>query len=336
LIRQAFEAEKQMLPHRRYPLSEIQKKQGGDPLFEAIFNYTHFHIYEQVRSDQDGAPIHRGGGFEQTNYPLTVQAGISVEGNQMFVVLEMDRAEFGREQREQMVRVYEQVLERMVGGVEEGHQVSFMGEVERERLLAEWNGRELEEGRETLVERFERVAEQRGEGIAVVSGEERMSYEELNRRANGLGRKLRGLGVGRETRVGLCVERTAELIVGMMGIVKAGGTYVPLEVEHPEERLEQVMGDAGVELVVAGEGQRGGLWERVKVVRVGEGGGEAGEGNVERVNEERDLAYIMYTSGSTGKAKGVMVSHGNVTGLLKGTEKRFGFGSADVWTMFHS
>jgi len=137
-------------------------------------------------------------------------------------------------------------------------ELGMIGEWEKQKLLVEWNGVEscYRKGR-NLAGWFEEQVGRDGEAVAVVSGGRRVSYGELNGRANQLGRYLRGKGVGRETLVGLCVERGIEMVVGMLGILKAGGAYVPLDPRYPQERWRFMMQDGGMKVVVSEEGWKG-------------------------------------------------------------------------------
>src|SRR5437588_7311939 len=123
-------------------------------------------------------------------------------------------------------------------------------EAEEEQLLVGWNKREEYGEVKSLAEEFEKQVERRGEAIAVSFGEEEVSYGELNERANQVGHYLREKGVGRETLVGVCMERSAELVVVLLGILKAGGAYVPLDPRYPRERLGFMVKDAGVGVLV--------------------------------------------------------------------------------------
>jgi len=133
-----------------------------------------------------------------------------------------------------------------------------------------------------------------------VCGDEQVSYAELNERANQLGRYLRTLGVGPEVRVGLCVERSIEMVVGLLGILKAGGAYVPLDPSSPQERLQFMLSDAGVQLVLTQES-----------LACDEIQQHSRENFASGVVEE-NLVYVIYTSGSTGLPKGIMLSHHNI------------------------
>src|SRR5262249_39017123 len=156
----------------------------------------------------------------------------------------------------------------------------------------------------------------------VERGGEGISYEELNRRSNQLGNYLRRMGVGAEELVGLSMERGIEMVVGMLGILKAGGGYVPLDVEYPVERLEYMIKDG--EIGVSGEKECEQLSKvAARVVKterereeIGRESEEAPDGGVGGEN----VAYVMYTSGSTGEPKGVEVLHRGVLRLVEGVE----------------
>src|SRR5579871_4992748 len=146
-------------------------------------------------------------------------------------------------------------------------EMEWMEEEERRQVVEEWNGRERGEEREgerererSVQERIEEQVRRRGRETAVEWRGERMSYQELNERANRLAHYLRGEGVRAEERVGLCVERGPEMVVGILGIIKAGGVYVPLDPEYPEERLRYMVRDGEMRMVVTEGEQRGWWW----------------------------------------------------------------------------
>src|SRR5579871_5268686 len=225
-------------------------------------------------------------------------------------------------------------------------EMEWMEEEERRQVVEEWNGRERGEEREgerererSVQERIEEQVRRRGRETAVEWRGERMSYQELNERANRLAHYLRGEGVRAEERVGLCVERGPEMVVGILGIIKAGGVYVPLDPEYPEERLRYMVRDGEMRMVVTEEKQRG-RWgergeggERMVVVdgeerkRIGEQSGE----NPEVETGGENAVYVIYTSGSSGQPKGVVVSHGNVSNFLSAMDELMGESEPGAW-----
>jgi amino acid adenylation domain-containing protein len=166
-----------------------------------------------------------------------------------------------------------------------------------------------------------------------------LSYSELDARANQLAHFLRSKGVAAQTLVGLCVERSLELVVGLLGILKAGGAYVPLDPTLPPERLAFMLDDTAAPLIVTQEDLLSRLPGHATTVCLDRDwlaiGTHATDAPACAVRSSH-LAYVMYTSGSTGKPKGVMVSHGNVVRLLSATWHWFRFSEHDVWTCFHS
>src|SRR5262249_41445509 len=155
----------------------------------------------------------------------------------------------------------------------------------------------------------------------------RLTYQELNERANQLAHYLRRRGVGPEVLVGICVERSLEMIIGLLGILKAGGAYVPLDANYPAERLRYMVENAGVKVLVSQEkwmeqwqGYEGTVvnLERESVEIGQESGSNCGVGLM-----GDNAAYVIYTSGSSGKPKGTVVSHRNVVRLFRATEQRF-------------
>ncbi|MFL6293189.1 MAG: amino acid adenylation domain-containing protein [Thermoanaerobaculia bacterium] len=209
---------------------------------------------------------------------------------------------------------------------------------ERRQLLCEAPPAELPVDA-CLHELFARQAEQRPDAAAVVCGGESVAYGELRNRAGRLARRLCGLGVGPEVRVGLCVERSVDMVVGILGILEAGGAYVPLDPAYPESRLRFLLEDSGIRVLLTQSALRDRLPGcAAAVLAVLDLDGSFGDepGPAPEAAGPASLAYVIYTSGSTGKPKGVGVTHANVVRLLRSTEGLFDFGPGDVWTLFHS
>ena len=216
----------------------------------------------------------------------------------------------------------------------------LLTEGERRRWLMEWNRREvfLQDG--CLHELFEVQVERSPDAVAVVCEGRPLSYRELNQRANQLAHYLLGVGVGAESLVGICVERSLEMIIGILGILKAGGAYVPLDPAYPTERLVFMARDTQSAVVLAQEHLRGKLLGyEGRVVCL-----DSDWGSIARQPEtnpgvgvrSEQLAYVIYTSGSTGTPKGTLITHRNVTRLFAATQSWFQFNGRDVWTLFHS
>jgi amino acid adenylation domain-containing protein len=243
---------------------------------------------------------------------------------------------FERESIRRLIEHFELLLEGIVADpVRPLSELTLLTEEERRRVLEEWNATDSEFPRGRCIHQlFEEQAARAPEAVAVTFGERELTYGELNERANRLGNYLRGLGVGPETPVGLCVERSIELVVGMLGILKAGGTYVPLDPKYPMERLAFMLEDSAVLVLLTQEALLDALpanW--IQVVCLDTGWEEIGKSSAENpVNHTTAecLAYLMYTSGSTGRPKGAGITHRAVVRLVRQT-RYANFGPDEVF-----
>jgi amino acid adenylation domain-containing protein len=187
---------------------------------------------------------------------------------------------------------------------------------------------------------FEEQVSRTPEAVALVFEGSSVTYDALNRRANRLAHHLLTLGVGPDVLVGLCVDRSIDMVVAILGILKAGGAYLPLDPTYPPDRLAFLLTDSAVPVLVTEERHLGGFKAPGATIvcldRDGEMLARLGSGNPTTEVGPHHLAYVIYTSGSTGKPKGVLVTHHNVARLFEATQDWYGFDAGDVWTLFHS
>ncbi|MFD2420538.1 non-ribosomal peptide synthase/polyketide synthase [Amycolatopsis pigmentata] len=186
----------------------------------------------------------------------------------------------------------------------------------------------------TLARLFEAQARTHGDRIAVGRGVDELSYAELNAAANRFARVLVRAGVGPEDLVALLLPRTPEMVVAILGVLKAGAAFVPIDPAYPDARIDLILRDTQPATVV----REGDATRAADALRREGNAASADLTDAERVapHSEDNAAYVIYTSGSTGGPKGVVVSHRNVVRLFAETRQLFGFGPADVWTLFHS
>ncbi|RYZ32418.1 MAG: non-ribosomal peptide synthetase, partial [Myxococcaceae bacterium] len=227
-----------------------------------------------------------------------------------------------------MVEHLRVLLEGMVAKPEDavGHLPMLTSE-ERQQVLVTWNQTQAEYARDaTIPQLFEAQAKRTPEAVAVVSGKQRLTYREVETRANQLAHRLRKLGVGPESRVGLCVERTADVVVGTLGILKAGGAYVPLDPSYPKERLGWLLEDAQGPALVAHSHLLGALpafTAQAVCLDTDTGLAKEPEEAPETGLRPENVAYLIYTSGSTGRPKGVAVTHRNAVAFLAWATETF-------------
>nr|VFJ65653.1 MAG: amino acid adenylation domain-containing protein [Candidatus Kentron sp. FW] len=243
---------------------------------------------------------------------------------------------------ERMAEHFQCLLEGIVAEPEARiSRLPLLTEAERQRILIEWNDTKAPYPHDKCVhELFEEQVAKTPDAVAVIFEEEEISYGELNVRANRLAHRLRALGVEPEVLVGLFVERSMEMIVGLLGILKAGGAYVPLDPEYPRERLAFMAEDADLKVLLCHGATRERLPEcAARILDMdAETTAIAGEnpGNPARLAGPDNLAYVIYTSGSTGKPKGVCVEHGMITGHILNVIDLYGLKPKDRVLQFAS
>ena len=197
------------------------------------------------------------------------------------------------------------------------------------------------DGNATLHSLFETQAARSPDAIALTDGERSVTYQQLNALANRVAHRLRAAGVGPETLVGICIDRSIELIAGLLGILKAGGAYLPIDLDYPAERLAFMLKDAKAPVFLTHSAQKSGLppltAEVIAIDELFSGAPATGEEkNPSPAGNADNLAYVIYTSGTTGEPKGTLIEHRNVVRLFSSTECWFDFGETDTWTLFHS
>ena len=223
---------------------------------------------------------------------------------------------------ERMLGHYETLLEGIVADPEQRlSELPLLTAAERYELLVEWNDTEREYPKGKLIHQlFETQVERTPDAVALVFEDQELTYRELNARANKLAHYLRRLGVGAETLVGIFVERSLEMVVGVLGILKAGGAYVPLDPTFPKERLAFMLEDAQVSLLLTQGRMVEALPQHTAQLVCLDAGWQAitqeSEDNPLGEVKADNLAYVIYTSGSTGRPKGVQIEHRGVVNLL--------------------
>ncbi|WP_235941328.1 non-ribosomal peptide synthetase [Paenibacillus puerhi] len=308
-----------------YPLADIQSlSEVKRKLVNHIVIFQNYYAQDQVRSIEAdvGLTIHDVEVYEQTNYDLDVMI---VPRDELTVMLSYNKAVYTEQQVETVKQQFLNIVRSIVREPDiRTAQIGIVTEAEEHLLRYVFNDTEMDYPREkTLQQLFEEQAEAEPERVAVLFGDASLTYRELNDKANRLARVLHSEGVGAETRVGLLIERSLEMIVGILAILKAGGAYVPIDPSHPKERIAYMLEDAQIR-VLATSGKLAGeligmLAFTGRVLDITdaalyEGLEEPGNLDIERSSDQ--LAYILYTSGSTGNPKGVMVEHRQVNNFI--------------------
>ncbi|HET8773600.1 MAG TPA: amino acid adenylation domain-containing protein, partial [Thermoanaerobaculia bacterium] len=307
-----------LLEHEQAPLGVAQRASAVRPplpLFTALLNYRH----SSSAADRDFASLSNGiellEAGERNNFPLTMSVG-DLGGDFVLTALTVPGID-----GELLCRSLLTAMDAMVGKLESDPdhslaRLSILADADRKRLLHDFNATDDgEPPADRLVhEWFEQYAASQPDAVAVVFGDRRLTYGELNARANQLAHALIELGIGPDDRVAMRVERGPEMVIAILGILKAGGAYLPLDPAHPAERSSYVLRDGAPKALLTQQTLRDSFDAGAVPVLVLDG--EAFAGRPESNPDARarglhpdQLAYVLYTSGSTGQPKGVAVPH---------------------------
>ncbi|NOQ24124.1 MAG: amino acid adenylation domain-containing protein [Bacteroidales bacterium] len=229
----------------------------------------------------------------------------------------------------------ENALEKMDQSI---NTIEYLSESEKEQLLFEFNDTKAECTKDQRVHQiFEKQVSLTPERIALKLGADTLTYRELNAKANCVAKKLRLLGVGRDDIVSILLDRSFNTIISMLGVLKSGGAYLPIDPDYPDERINFILKDSNTVLVISTKKYSEKINFNIGVIEIDEEGFFVNEKeNLINVNKSNDLCYVIYTSGTTGNPKGVMVEHSNVVSLFFNDKFQFSFSEKDIWTMFHS
>jgi amino acid adenylation domain-containing protein len=214
--------------------------------------------------------------------------------------------------------------------------LELLGEAEREQVLEAWNRTDAEYPADRCIHELIGAQAARTPGaVAVVFQDRSLTYAELDARANRLAHHLAGLGAGPEARVAICVDRSAEMVVAMLAVLKSGAAYLPLDPSYPADRLAYMLQDSGAALLVTQGSLRALLpADGVRIVSVDEDAAAIASNPADAPRTRAgaaNAAYVIYTSGSTGRPKGVQVTHGNAASFFAGMDERVGGRAAGTW-----
>ena len=316
------DSQSRLMAHQHLGLAEIQSLVGLGELFDTLV------VFENYPVDQ-AALAHAGNGVQvahvavhdASHYPLTI--GV-VPGQQLVLRLDYRPDLFDRASIEALGQRLLRLLEAAVAEPDRAiGRLDILGAAERQTMLRDWNDTVQPIASATVAELFAAQAVRTPEAVAVVFEEQQLTYRQLEERANQLAHHLRGLGVGPEVVVGLCVERSLQMVVGLLGILKAGGAYLPLDPGYPPERLAFMLEDSRAPVLLT----QSALVDELpayglRIVEldtdwpaIARQPASAPPNTITPHN----TAYVIYTSGSTGTPKGVVVDHRNIVRLVRET-----------------
>jgi amino acid adenylation domain-containing protein len=343
LVRETFDAERGLLPFRRYPLVELQRAHGGQPLFETAFNFVHFHIYQSLLADQ-ALELVGSKSYSETNFTLIADFKVDLVTSQVRAWLHYDATQLSDGQAQSIAGYYARTLAAMATEPEARYeQFSPLSAEERKLLLEDWDHTEFAGAEINCVHRmFETQVEQAPTAWALSDAASQISYGALNGRSNQLAHALSSIGVDRKQVIATLIEDTALHITALLGILKTGCAFVCLDPNYPAARLRQIVEEVAPPCLLtdsASATHHQALYRELeqsgaRVILLDRPLSKSEKPAVESISNEplcldgqpthnpdcsvdpADPAYIVYTSGSTGKPKGIMQSHAGLAQYL--------------------
>ncbi|MDR0268640.1 non-ribosomal peptide synthetase [Paenibacillus sp.] len=295
----------------------IKRDVSRNPLFDTMFAMDNVGIEEIRLEDLHIEPYPFDNGTSKFDLMLTA----SEDGSQIRLDVEYAVKLFRKDTVERMIAHYVQILRTVTANLEiQLSDIGLLLEEERRQIIEDFNCTTTDYPRQTIHELFEEQAVQHAERIAVVCDGIELTYGKLNAKANQLAKVLRDKGIGPDRIVAVMGDRTLEMIIGMLAILKSGGAYLPIDPDYPKDRIEYFFNNSGAKLLLVGNGHAGRAMDGVETIVIDHRQLDDDDApNLHHETTTSHLAYIMYTSGSTGLPKGVMVEHLGVSRLVRNT-----------------
>ncbi|HEX7238650.1 MAG TPA: condensation domain-containing protein, partial [Longimicrobiaceae bacterium] len=325
--------------HEHAPLAEVQRWSGvpaGEPLFESLVAFENYPLGTGAGGGAEELRVSVVRSVQENGFPLVLTA---IPGERLALELRHDTARVAPETARELARHLETVLEGMAGDAGTRlAQLSLLRPDERARVLEDGRGGARPFAREALIHDLVAArAAAMPDRPAVACGDRVLTYRELDDASARLASRLRAAGAGPEVPVAVFLDRSAELGVALLAVLRAGGAFLPLDVAYPRERLEFLLEDSGARVVVTRSDLAGRLPAGAAgVLCVDDGAPEPVDAaGPARVGSDA-LAYLIYTSGSTGRPRAVMVSHRSLACFVEGIRERVGYTPADRVLQFAS
>ena len=305
----------QAFQNQNYPFDmlvkelDINRNQRRNPLFDTMFSLQE-DFNSRVEIPQLSLDILE---LDNKNSKFNLTLDAYKIDNGLYFSFEYSTHLFQEETIQRMAEHFRNILDWIVTNPEKPlREIEILSHREKKLILEEFNSKKLDSpGKRTFIQVFEENIDNWKDKIAVSYYHQELTYGELNQKANQLARQLRERGVDREKIVGLMMDRSLEMIIGILGILKAGGAYLPLDPNYPQNRLEYMLADSDAQLLLVGESclQKGAQVYSEEIVVLNDELLQGDKTNLPMVNQPEDMVYLIYTSGSTGRPKGVMVEH---------------------------
>jgi natural product biosynthesis luciferase-like monooxygenase protein/amino acid adenylation domain-containing protein len=334
LVKEVQQQAIESMPHHYVQLADVQHQSDlGTGLLNHVMIFENYPVAEKIQGEMKGTglqlQIANTGGFEQSNYDFNITL---YPADVITVKFSYNKNRFSEDTVNNIRAHFIQLTAQVVAHPEwPVHSMVWLTAAEQHQQQELFSGAlnlPVSAGEDTIVQLFETQVAQTPDAVAIVHGEQQLSYRELNEAANRIASYLRAAWqVGSGQLVGLLAERSVEMVTGLLGILKAGAGYVPIDASYPEERITYMLADAGIHLLLTGSGIQSSVPVGVISISLAATTFE----NSAATNPARAIgysapAYMIYTSGSTGAPKGVIVTHGNAMHFFAHVRSQYGCG----------
>lgn len=337
--------QEQQVELREYEYSSLIDIQGwsevprGMPLFESIQIFENYPVETSFQKEIGKLEVDILDLFEKTNAPLTF---VATYDDSLSLELVYDCHRFSAQSIKRMLGHMRNLLEAIAANPEQRLcDLSVLTTSEQQLMLTGWGRVQADyPAGKCIHELFEEQARRAPSAIAVIFEEQNLTYAELNERANQLARHLQSLGEGPESLIAICMDRSLDMVIAILGILKAGAAYLPIDPAYPKGRIAFMIEDAEASVIITSQTLAHTL-PQIEAKAICLDSDWHALCGYDRTNlasgaTADNPAYVIYTSGSTGKPKGVIVTHHNVVRLFESTNAHYGFNQQDMWTLFHS
>lgn len=315
-----------MRDHEHTPLARIQAWSavpGGKALFDSAVIFENFHLNTMLRMKGGSWSNRQLQFFGQPHFAATLAVYVADE---LCMKINFDRSRLDGAPVRRMLGHLRTLLEGMIANPNGRlSELPLLTSAERHQILVEWNNTAAEyPANRCIHELVEEQAKRTPEAVAVIFEGQQLTYRELNARANQLARHLQKFGVAPDCLVGICIERSLEMVIGLLGILKAGGAYVPLDPHYPNERLQFIIKDSKISALLTQAKLLAGLPAfSAEAICLDEFVANGADDDLPPTATPHNLAYVIYTSGSTGKPKGAMITHQGLVNYLSWAAKAY-------------
>ncbi|EJL20546.1 amino acid adenylation enzyme/thioester reductase family protein,thioester reductase-like protein [Brevibacillus sp. BC25] len=312
---------------------QLERSLSYSPLFQVMFVLQNIPVQVEALEGIRILPPKGNQQVETTKFDLTLTMAETVDG--LSATFEYNTSLFNQNTVERMIEHFTQLLKAVAANANQDiTALQLMGETEQQQVVSEWNNTEVAYSKDHCVhELVDHLAHEMPNQPAVLTRDQSITYAELNAKANQLAHYLQKQGIGQENLVGICVERSIEMLIGQLAIMKAGGAYVPMDPAYPKDRLAFMMQDAGMSIVLTqtrlAEKLPAGTSQLICLDSDWESISQENTTTPMNVTTTNQLAYVIYTSGSTGTPKGVEIEHTALLNLISWHQRVYNVTSAD-------